>query len=134
MEIKFTASIVVAASALMRLQQGTLKVRLKGESEHTEIRAPRWAFVFPRKIRASKVKVFDRGQQGAKVTREVIFDGPNGEFARMELVGQRRFGPSSDVDNESNWAVAKMEFADLNEPQGHWRTLELDASQLTHIC
>lgn len=150
MEIRFTASIIIATECALRLAWGQLHLLPKGspvEYDHwVKLEAPEWCnFSFFGRIVASPIRRVERfepsdGRPGVwKLEREVEFYYQGHRVAVVTVVGQKTDGRTVHPDNDSAWAVTKLGYFrtlgwTLSDPPKDWREFEREVISLTTLC
>lgn len=143
MEMKFTASVVMAIDAMLKLQQGMLRVWLKGqETEYgisdsrTLLSAPVWSnFAFFRKIESLSIerkrRVEPQGDEGGhwEVERDIRFFHGVQLVGRVTLRGKKYDAllPKRSHDDKTMWAISKIAYASSatkSETGRAWTPLE----------
>lgn len=148
MEMKFTASVVMAVQAMIELQQGWLRVWLPGqENEYgvsdsrTPLPPPCWCnFAFFRRIRALPIQRKKRvepvlGKEVAyrdqrlgywEVEREVHFWHGTTLVGKVTLRGEKCDGPLNGRgdDDKTMWAITKIAYMTGDRNNG-WLEYEL---------
>jgi hypothetical protein len=134
MEMKFTASIIEALDAVLRLEKGIHPAISKTER-------PVWCnFSFFSRITATPIRRTKREEPTQErlgswmLERTVEFFHHGTRVAVVDLIGQKIDGEDN-LDNSSFWAVAKIGYCQysaggLNEPPRDWRVIELHVTSL----
>ena len=141
MEIKFTASVVMAIQAVMDLQRGVLRVWLTGQEKQyglsdarTCLPPPCWCnFVFFRKIDVKSISkkkrvepVRDKTVGYWEVEREIHFWHGKNKVAIITLRGKKCDGPLNNrgQDDKTSWAIKKIAYM-TGDRDGGWLEYEL---------
>jgi len=141
MEMKFTASVVMAVQAMLELQQRRLRVWLPGqEAEYgfsdsrTSLPPPCWCnFAFFRRIRALPIQrkkrvdpVPDKSVGYWEVKREIHFYHGMVLVGKVTLRGEKCDGPLNGRgdDDKTAWAITKIAYMTGDRDNG-WLEYEL---------
>ncbi len=115
---KFTASIIVAINTMIKLlSDAGLREQLKGErlTDITKLPQPVWGryFLFFQRITASPIrkKLAKKGAGFSVLEREVQFWYKGVLVARVYLKGVKPDGTKGSRDNNTGWAVRKIDYA-----------------------
>ncbi len=128
MRYRFPSGVVVAASAVMSLQCGTLRARERGSgnSEYALIPAPNWDFFFPGMIETSEMARSKKTRNHDGFSFRVTFHGPFGEYARVYLLSNSE----RDADGQMSWIITQINFCDGPLPIEQWQRVIPEKAQV----